>query len=168
MLYLARYVRPDILWAVNAMAREVTRLTVARDKRLRRLVPDLRFHGHYALGCWFGDRVDDIKAVMFCDASFAGDLKYSQSTSGGVYALLGPSTYVPFMWVCKKQGVVSHSSTEAEVTSLEACLRTEGIPALICWELAQEVFGVAGADPTRPSATGDPTPPFAGRKVNAG
>ena len=34
------------------------------------------------------------------------------------------------MWICKKQTSVSHSSTEAEIISLDAGLRMDGIPAL--------------------------------------
>ena len=37
-LYLARLARPDILWTVNVLAREVTRWNVACDKRLHRLM----------------------------------------------------------------------------------------------------------------------------------
>ena len=33
-------------------------------------------------------------------------------------------------WLCKKQGAVSHSSTEAEIIALDMGLRMEGIPAL--------------------------------------
>ena len=35
---VARMVRPDILWAVNILAREVTKWTVACDKRLHKLM----------------------------------------------------------------------------------------------------------------------------------
>ena len=38
----------------------------------------------------------------------------------------GDHTCVPASWACKKQTAVSHSSTEAEVISLGAGLRTEG------------------------------------------
>ncbi len=40
-LYLARLARPEILWTVNYLAREVTRWTVACDKRLLRPSPYL-------------------------------------------------------------------------------------------------------------------------------
>ena len=42
--------------------------------------------------------------------------------------------------MCKKQTSVSDSSTEAEVISLDAGLRMDGIPALDLWDLVIEVF----------------------------
>ena len=42
--------------------------------------------------------------------------------------------------MCKKQTSVSHSSTEAEVISLDAALRMNGIPALDLWDLVTEVL----------------------------
>ena len=42
--------------------------------------------------------------------------------------------------MCKKQTSVSHSSTEAEIISLDAGLRMDGIPALDLWDLVIDVF----------------------------
>ena len=42
--------------------------------------------------------------------------------------------------MCKKQTSVSHSSTEAEIISLDAGLRMDGIPGLDLWDLVIEVF----------------------------
>ena len=42
--------------------------------------------------------------------------------------------------MCKKQFSVSHSSTEAEIISLDAGLRIDGIPALTLCDLVIEVF----------------------------
>ena len=42
--------------------------------------------------------------------------------------------------MCKKQTSVPHSSTEAELVSLDAGLRMDGIPALGLWNLVKEVF----------------------------
>ena len=42
--------------------------------------------------------------------------------------------------MCKKQTSVSHSSPEAEVISLDAGLRMDGIPALTLWDLVIDVF----------------------------
>ena len=43
--------------------------------------------------------------------------------------------------MCKKQTVVSHSSTESEIISLDAGLRLDGIPALDLWDLIVAVLG---------------------------
>ena len=48
--------------------------------------------------------------------------------------------FVPISWMCKKQTSVSHSSTEAELISLDAGLRMDGILALDLWDLVIEVF----------------------------
>ena len=42
--------------------------------------------------------------------------------------------------MCKKQTSVSHSSTEAEVISLDAGLRMDGISAVTLWHSVIEVF----------------------------
>ena len=78
--------------------------------------------------------------ALFADASFAGDIIGSKSTSGGHLFLVGPNTWVPICWVCKKQTDVSHSSSEAEVISLDASLRVDGIPSLSLWDQVVEVF----------------------------
>lgn len=85
--------------------------------------------------------------IMCADASFAGNIIDSKSTSGGVLCIVGPRTFVLVSWVCKKQGAISHSSTEAEVIALEMVLRMEGIPALDPWELIVDVF--SNTDPSK-------------------
>ena len=55
-------------------------------------------------------------------------------------AFFGSHTFVPRSWMCKKQTSVSHGSTEAEVISLDAGLRMDGIPALDLWDLVIDVF----------------------------
>ena len=52
----------------------------------------------------------------------------------------GSHTFVPTSWMCKKQTSVSHSSTGAEIISLDAGLRMDGISALTLWDLVIEVF----------------------------
>ena len=78
--------------------------------------------------------------MQYADASFAGDTVDSKSTTGGYLFLLGPNTCVPLGHITKKQGAVSHSSTEAEIVALDACMRVDGIPALILWEQVVDMF----------------------------
>ena len=56
--------------------------------------------------------------------------------------MIGPRTFVTLAWMCKKQTAVSHSSAEAEIISLDAGLRLEGIPSLTLWEQIVEVLAL--------------------------
>ena len=134
VLYLARHNRPDTYWSVNHLARNLTKWTVADDKRLHKLVCFIHFTHDVIQFAYVGDHVADCFVVMFVDAGFAGDLQDSKSTGGSFCFLLGPQTCVPLSWTCKKQGAVSHSSTEAEIISLDMAIRSEGIPQLHLWE----------------------------------
>ena len=115
------------------LAREVTRWTQACDDRLKRLIEYIQSTKHWCLKCLVGDSIDAIKIAVYADASFAGDLRDSKSTSGGLVCLVGPRTFVPLTWICKKQSAVSHSSTEAEIIALETIMRMEGLPILNLW-----------------------------------
>ncbi len=139
-LYLARLGRPELLWAVNSLAREVTKWTVACDKRLHRLISYIHHHQDVVITSYVGDPAHLCFLILFSDASFAGDLVDSKSTTGGFLVLVGPHTWCPITWMCKKQGAVSHSSSEAEIIALDACTRMEGLPALMLWDLVVHVF----------------------------
>ena len=54
--------------------------------------------------------------------------------------MFGIHIFVPISWMCKKQTSVSHSSTEAEIISLDAGSLMDGIPALDLWNLGMKVF----------------------------
>ena len=90
--------------------------------------------------------------IMYVDASFAGDLRDSKSTSGGLLCVVGPNTFAPINWFCKKQGAVSHSSSEAEVIALDTGVRIEVCPALTLWEQVLDVFDPVPVKP-KPGAT---------------
>ena len=134
-LYMTRLARPELYWAVNTLAREVTKWTVACDKRLHRLISFIHFNKQSVIKSYVGDKPSECKLLLFCDASFAGDMKDSKSTSGSLLCLVGPRTFCPISWMCKKQGAVSHSSTEAEIIALDMGLRLDGLPAMTLWDL---------------------------------
>ena len=71
-----------------------------------------------------------VSRLRFCRRSWG-----FKSTSGGALCVFGSHTFVPISWMLKKQTSVSHSSTEAEIISLDAGLRLDGIPALDLWDL---------------------------------
>jgi len=94
-LYVARIARLDVMWAVNMLAREVTRWNAACDWRLHRLISFLHHTKFHAQMCYVGDSPSQCKLMLFRDASFAGDLRDSKSTSGCILCLVGPNTFVP-------------------------------------------------------------------------
>lgn len=124
---------------------------VACDKRLHRMMSYLNSTANYVQKCDVGDSTSKCHLALFTDAGFAGDLKDSRSTSGAFLFLVGPNTFVPITWFCEKQGAVSHSSTEAEVISLDAGLRMEGIPSLALWEEVVEVCNGKKSLPSFPT-----------------
>ena len=81
-LYLARLARPDLLWAVNSLAREVTRWTKACDRRVHRLMCYINCTLDYVMTAHIGDEAKDCALFLYCDAGFAGDLRDFKSTSG--------------------------------------------------------------------------------------
>ena len=141
ILYTARLGRPDTLWSVNTLARKVTSWNKGCDKRLHRLIEYLQGTKDWIQLCYTGDYVEDCWIALFVDASFAGDLEDSKSTNGAYMCIVGPRTFVPVTWICKRQTAISHSSSEAEVISLDAALRMEGLPTLLLWEVIIDVFG---------------------------
>ena len=66
--------------------------------------------------------------------------------------------FVHIGWMCKKQTSVPHSSTEAEIITLDAGLRMDGIPALTLWDLVIKIFHSAPSKIKQPKQKlrGDP------------
>ena len=93
---------------------------------------DYRQYGHVV------NTAQHCRLVVFHDSDFAGDHEDSTSTSGEILGMFGSRTFVPMEWMCKKHTSVSHSSTDSEVVSLDAGLRTDGIPALDLRDLNTE------------------------------
>ena len=99
------------------------------DKRLARLISYIHHTCELKQYCIVGNTAKRGRLGLFQDSDLAGDLEDSKSTSGGILCIFGSRTFVPRSWMCKKQTSVSHSSTEAEIISLEASLRMDGNPA---------------------------------------
>ena len=138
---LARIIgRPDILWSVNKLARAVTKWTRACEKRVARSISYIHQMSEFEQHCHVGNTAQQCRLDLFQDSDFAGSLEDSKSTSGGLVCIFGSHTSVPTSWTCKKQTSASHTSTEAEIISLDTGLRKDGIPALDLWDFVIEVF----------------------------
>ena len=90
--------------------------------------------------CYVGNIAKQCRLGLFQDSDFAGDLEDSKSTSGGTLCFFGSHTFVPISWMCKRQTLISHSSTEPDIISLDAGLRLDGKPALDLWDLIVAVL----------------------------
>ena len=115
--------------------------TKACDKRLSRLISKTHHTSEYKQYCHVGNTAKQCRLGLFQDSDFEGDLEDSQSTSGEHCAFFGSHTLVPRSWMCKKQTIVSHSSTESVIISLDTGLRLHGISALDLWNLIVLVLG---------------------------
>ena len=94
-----------------------------------------------SLETFVGDNPEQCKIMLFSDADFAGDLQTSKSTSGAFIAVVGNHTFAPINAICKRQSVVSHSSTESEIVALDFALRSEGLPLITFWEIVTDILG---------------------------
>ena len=128
----------DDLWSVNKFARSIQKWAKACEKRLSRLISYIHHTCEYRQYCHVGNTA---KQCRLGHSDFAGDLEDSKSTSDGPLCVFGSHTFVPISWMCKKQTVVSHSSTESEIISLDTGLRLDGLPALELWDLIVCVLG---------------------------
>ena len=88
-----------------------------------------------------GNTAKQCRLGLFQDSDFAGVLKIPNPLPGGALCVFGSHTFVPISWMCKKQTVVYHSSTESEIISLDTGLRLDGLPALELWDLIVSVLG---------------------------
>ena len=121
--------------SVNKLARSITKWTKICDHRLNRLISYIHQTCEYRQYCCVGNTAKRCRLGLFQDSDFAGDLEDSQHTCGGTVCIFGSHTFVPISWMCEKQTSVSHSSTESEIISLDAGLRSDGILALDLWDL---------------------------------
>ena len=128
-------------YSVNKLARSITKWTKACDKRFSRLISYLHHTCEYKQYCFMGKTAKQCRLGRFQDSDFAGDLEDSKSTWGGTLCVFGSHTFVPISWMCKKQTSVSHSSSEAEIISLDTGLRLDGLPALELWDLIVSILG---------------------------
>ena len=95
VLYGARFARPDLLRAVAALARKITKWTHMCDLQLHRLMSYVNSSLDYKQYAWVGDPIGDLQVHLFTDADLASDPSDSASTSSAFFALVGPHSFAP-------------------------------------------------------------------------
>ena len=148
-MYLKRIVGTDILWSVNNLARTVTKLTRACDKRLTRLISCILLISDFWQYYHMDNTTQYCRLTSFQDSDFADDLTDSKSISGGILCIFGNRIFVPISWMCKKQTSASHSSTKSEIISLDTGLRMDGLSALDLRDVMVEVLRSSNSCQTR-------------------
>ena len=101
-LYMGRIGRPDILWSVNKLARAVTKLTRACDRRLARMVAYIHHTNDHRQYCHMGNTAQHCRWGLFQDSDSAGYLEDSKSTSGGNLVYIWKSTILSPLVGCAR------------------------------------------------------------------
>ena len=109
------------------------------DKGVARLISNMNHTKHYKNIVLLETK--SLQTGIFQDASSDGVSKDSNSTSGGMFCVFGPQTFM-----CWKQTRVSHSNSDSEIISSIANLRIAGVPALSLSALMSETFSPSDAE----------------------
>lgn len=111
LLHLMVATRPDIAYAVQSVSQHMANYRNVHWKAVKRIFRYLKGTSNYAL-CLGGSDGHNLK--LFADADWANDT-FSRKSVTGYFMTLGTGA---FAWKCKKQDIVSSSTTEAECISL--------------------------------------------------
>ena len=135
LMYVSRATRPDVTFATNWLARNVSAWTMAHDKELEQLVGYLNATSELSLEAVVDvrDKRGGLWLEMWVDADHAGEPQ-RKSTTGWALLLKGRhGTRVLLDWASRKQNAVSRSSGEAETVALsEALERIAGTNRGLC------------------------------------
>ena len=134
VLFAARMARPDLLKAINYLARRITVWTPLCDKLLHRLMCYIHSTLDLAMISIVGDPVQDLRLQLFADAVLAEDVNSKFSTFGVWFGVGGPHTRACLCCLSKRQTARAFSTPEAEIVAYALGLRTEGMPGLDLWE----------------------------------
>jgi len=115
LLYLAVCTRPDIAYAVGALARHMAQPTTEHWQAAKGVVRYLAGTAEY--GIVYGDSNNTL--FGYSDADYGGDLDTRRSTTGYVFKVAGGAV----LWSSKLQKTVAVSTTEAEYMAAAASVK---------------------------------------------
>ncbi|KAJ9516325.1 hypothetical protein QJQ45_001050 [Haematococcus lacustris] len=117
LLYLSCCTRPDITYAVGALARYMSAPTQQHWTAARAILSYLK--GTADQGLVFGEAAE---LQGYCDADYAGDKDTARSTTGYVFAMNGAA----ISWSSRLQPTVAMSTAEAEYMAASSAVK-EGL-----------------------------------------
>jgi len=100
LMWLGRISRPDIMVAINTLARNITRWSANDDKRAARLVGYIAAAVDYAHVMRINDPPAKLWLSLYVDSDF-GSSPDMKSTSGFIIALEGPDSLAIILWGSK-------------------------------------------------------------------
>ena len=95
IMYAARNCRFDLLRAVGALARRLTKWGELEDRKLRRLIEYTHSPHDLQMVGFVDDRPEELELAQYSDAGFVSDKSDGKSTSRMYLVLVGPSTFSP-------------------------------------------------------------------------
>ncbi len=115
LLYLSVCTRPDIAYAVGALARYTQQPTEQHWQATMALLKYIS--GTREMGIMYGSKAADM--VGYCDADYDGDMDTRRSTTGYVFSMHGGA----ISWSSRLQPTVAQSSCEAEYMSAASAVK---------------------------------------------
>ena len=115
LMYIAVTTRPDIAFAVGALARYLAQPTTVHWQAAKHVLRYLA--GTSTLSIKYGST--DSLLLGYSDADFAGDTDSRKSTSGYVFTMYGGAV----SWSSRRQPTVAASTTEAEYIAVAAAVK---------------------------------------------
>ena len=126
LLWVCRLARPDLAYAISALATQVTRWSKNSDKQLYRLVSYLNSTRDLCLTSTVCDEPQNCTIDLYVDADLGGCPFSAKSTSGLFLVIRGPNgTFCPIAWSSRRQQHVARSTADAELNALSegVCMR---------------------------------------------
>jgi hypothetical protein len=116
LLYLSVCTRPDISFAVGALARFMSNYTAAHWSAAKDVLRYLSGTINYGL-CFNGNKTFEL--IGFCDADYAGDVNTRRSTTGFAFTACDAA----LSWSSRLQTTVAVSTAEAEYMAAAAAIK---------------------------------------------
>ena len=140
LLYGARMSGLHVVFAICALACQVTKWSKQADKDLQRLYSFLKTPSKLR-GTIDIREVDQLCIYAFPDADLAGSRTTARSVSGGVAGLGSSNSWCPLDWSSKRQTATATSTSEAETISLCKLAKDSVMPLQTLWSqiLGREV-----------------------------
>ena len=120
LLWISRCTRPDIAFAVQKASRRIHQLTTMDYQLAKKIARYMSGTKTLCLSITGQTSDSDVlRVVGYSDADFAADKGDRKSITSGLITI----DEMPMSWICKKQGGVSLSATEAEFTAASIMAR---------------------------------------------